>query len=271
MEIALVREYASKIITAYKNREQIPVVSGSIPELGIEGAYEIAQEIKRRRLLRGENPVGIKIGFTNRNIWERYNATGPIVGEMYDTTVLPIEKAYPIQRFLEPKIEPEVIFCLRNIPNSSMSDYELINCIDSIAHGFEIVHSVYRNWNFKTVDTIAAFGLHGVLLHGPFQKVFRKSSASWLRMLSGFNLELFLNGNLVDQGKAANILDIGPLQALKYILKSNNRSINQSIDLRPGDLIATGTLTAAHSIGANQKWSTKLSGISLKGISLEFS
>jgi len=35
-------------------------------------AYEISAEILRRRRARGEKPIGRKIGFTNRLIWDEY-------------------------------------------------------------------------------------------------------------------------------------------------------------------------------------------------------
>ena len=52
-------------------------------------------------------------------------------------------------------------------PQPGMDERELIRCIDWIAHGFEIVQSIFRNWSFQAADTVAAYGLHGRLFIGP--------------------------------------------------------------------------------------------------------
>jgi len=269
MELSLIQEYAVKIMTAFEDGSYIELISDSHPNLDIKDAYRIAEEIEKQRLLQDEKVVGVKIGFTNRNIWEEYNATAPIVGAMYDTTVLSLESGLSIQKFLKPRIEPEIIFKLRETPDSSMRDYELLGCIASVAHGFEVVHSIFKDWNFKMVDTIAAFGLHGALLHGPFHEVFETDRNLWLKELSTFNINLSLNGEVVDQGTASNVLGCGPLEALRHIL-NYEKNIGHSITLKPGDIVTTGTLTGAHPIGVNQNWSTEITGINLEGASVKF-
>ncbi len=88
------------------------------------------------------------MGFTNRNIWKEYNASSPIVGAIYNTTVKMIDKTFSIDGLSEPKIEPEIIFKLKKTPKADMSNEELIDCVSHVSHGFEIVHSIFKNWQF---------------------------------------------------------------------------------------------------------------------------
>lgn len=261
--------YASKIIKAEEDVQQIDLLTASEPSLSIEDAYKIAREIEDRKKLRAQKKIGVKVGFTNQNIWKQYNASAPIVGTMYDTTVFPLSDYFSISRFLEPRIEPEIIFKIRKRPTAEMSDNDLMECIASVAHGFEIVHCVFKNWNFKLTDSIAAFGLHGALIHGPFNDISSEGITEWTTNLSNCNLTLFLNGSEVEKGKGSNVLDSGPLKAIRYILKDNLRS-GYKVDLKPGDLITTGTLTGAYPIAAGQSWSTEISGIKLQGLRVKF-
>jgi 2-oxo-3-hexenedioate decarboxylase len=260
---------AIKIMAALDESKQIDLISKYLPTLTVQDAYGIAQEIEHLRAGRKEYTVGLKVGFTNRNIWKEYNASSPIVGAIYNTTVEMIDKTFSIEGLSEPKIEPEIIFKLKKTPKADMSNEELIDCISHVSHGFEIVHSIFKNWQFTPADTIAAFGLHGALLCGPFVEILKVKKSIWLEELSNFNITLFCNGKEVDKGRASNVLEAGPLEALRHILL-DNKNLGRQVTLNPGDLVTTGTLTGAFSIKGDEVWSTKLHGIKLSGIEVKF-
>ena len=151
---------------------------------------------------------------------------------MYNTTVKMIEENFLLEGFSEPRIEPEVIFKMRTVPSSEMNLEELLDCISHVSHGFEIVQSIFKSWQFTTVDTIVAFGLHGALLRGPFYKVSKFNIDRWLKELSNFEITLLRNDVLVEKGKASNILGLGSLQALKYILIGEER-LGRNVEVKP--------------------------------------
>ena len=264
-----IKEIAIEVLTALDATKQINLISNKFPFLTLSDAYIIAQEIERLRVNRNEHVVGVKVGFTNRNIWKEYNATAPIVGAIYDTTVKGIDKTFSIKGLLEPKIEPELILKIKKTPKADMSLEELLDCVSHVSHGFEIVHSIFKNWQFTTVDTIIAFGLHGALLCGPFSEVLNTNKRKWLKELSSFNITLSCNGKKVDEGHASNILEVRPLEALRNILV-NSKNLGRNITLNPGDLVSTGTLTGAFSVRDNEIWKTELHGIKLNNIEIKF-
>ena len=144
---------AIKIMAALDESKQIDLISKYLPTLTVQDAYDIAQEIEDIRADRKEYTVGLKVGFTNRNIWKEYNASSPIVGAIYNTTVKMIDKTFSINGLSEPKIEPEIIFKLKKTPKDNMNNEQLIDCISHVSHGFEIVHSIFKNWQFTPADT----------------------------------------------------------------------------------------------------------------------
>jgi 2-oxo-3-hexenedioate decarboxylase len=264
-----VKNEAIKIITALDDSKQINLISKNLKTLTIKDAYDIAQEIEILRAYRKEYTIGLKVCFTNKNIWKEYNASSPIVGAIYNTTFKMIDKTFSIVGLSEPKIEPEIIFKLKKTPEADMSNEELIDCVSHVSHGFEIVHSIFKNWQFTPADTIAAFGLHGALLCGPFVEILKVEKSIWLEELSNFNITLSCNGKEVDKGHASNILEVGPLEALRHILL-DSRNLGRQVILNPGDLVSTGTLTGAFSIKDDEVWSTELHGIRLRGIEVKF-
>src|SRR3546814_21131555 len=113
---------------------------------------------------------------------------------------------------------------------------------DLIAHGFEIVQSIFPGWTFLVADTVAAFGLHGALFVGPRHPVaFR--SGDWAGELATFEIDLFRNGALADHGQARNVLD-GPVSDLRPPLGLPASDRNNP-PLAAGEIAPTGTLTRA--------------------------
>ena len=66
---------------------QISPFSARLSAFDLDDAYRVTAAIRQMREMRGEMPVGRKIGFTNRTIWAEYNVYGPVWGYVYDRTV----------------------------------------------------------------------------------------------------------------------------------------------------------------------------------------
>jgi 2-oxo-3-hexenedioate decarboxylase len=65
------------------------------------------------------------------------------------------------------------------------------------------------------------------------------------------------NGEAVDQGAGANVLD-SPLRALHHFLQEL-RACPGAPDLQPGDVVTTGTWTDAWPVSPGQTWSASFS------------
>jgi 2-oxo-3-hexenedioate decarboxylase len=167
---------------------------------------------------------------------------------------------------VEPRIEPEIVFGLSRAPQRDMNERALLSCIEWVAHGFEIVQSVFPDWQFAAADTVAAFGLHGGLFIGPRQTLTPGEGGEWFDALSTFQLILQRNGRDVEHGSGANVLE-GPLSTPRPLVGLLVDDPNNP-DLSAGEIVSTGTLTRALPIAPGERWSTKLSGIQLSGVDL---
>jgi 2-oxo-3-hexenedioate decarboxylase len=265
-----VQDIAGEAFAVLGSGRQIAPFSTVYPDFGIEKAYRVTAAVRAEREARGERPIGRKIGFTNRTIWAEYNVHAPIWGYVYDSTVQNLSDEtlkVSLSGLAEPRIEPEIVFGLAAPPAPGMDEEALIRCIDWIAHGFEIVQSIFPNWSFRPPDTVAAYGLHGRLLIGPRHSAEPRRD-EWARELSRFEIDLFRNGARVDHGVAANILD-GPLFALRHLAETLAQD-RLSPPLAVGEIVTTGTLTRAFPVGPGEEWGTKLTGVPLEGARIRF-
>jgi 2-oxo-3-hexenedioate decarboxylase len=170
--------------------------------LSVADAYRLTPLLRSAFEAPGENLTGRKIGFTNRQMWAAHGVNEPISGYCTDQTSHEL-RTTPVQRvrdFAEPRIEPEIMFGLRNAPSPNMNEPALLDCIDWIALGYEIVQSIYPGWQFAASDTIAANGLHGALLVGNRHEIAPRKEA-WQRELASFNVELYCNEKAEPDGR----------------------------------------------------------------------
>ena len=178
---------------------------------------------------RGELPVGRKIGFTNRTIWAEYNVYEPVWGYVYDRTVHNSPRSAKRSRSWVSRAANRAGDRLQACGRASSGHGEgaLLESIDWVAHGFEIVQSIFPGWKFSAPDTV---GLHGALLIGPRHSI-AGHTEDWGRTLPTFEIDLKRDGTVVDHGRATNMLG-GPVSALssshRYSLARRGQSTTRS-------------------------------------------
>lgn len=258
-----IEETADEISSAIVLAKQIEPFSRRGLGLSVQEAYDVARIVRRK--LGSTEIVGRKIGFTNRNIWSIYDVGEPIWGPMTTSSVSFFESNFlkvDLSQFCEPRIEPEVVVCLKEKPKHGSENPEIY--LDWIAPGFEIVDSIYPNWKFSLTDAIASGGLHGCLLVGAKSKVNDNTE----RDLMDVKVSLYKSGNFEEEGTGTNVLD-GPISAIRYLHKGLAKIKNQD-PLSAGDIITTGTLTDAKPIFAKEEWSANFDGVIKSELNLEF-
>jgi 2-oxo-3-hexenedioate decarboxylase len=261
---------AREIKRAQDSVVQIEPLTDLFPNFDLPAAYAVARRVCDARRLEGFTTVGRKIGFTNSSLWDTYGVREPIWGYMYDRTVvhLPAREAIcSLREFAEPKIEPEIVFGLRSVPEPGADSAVLLRSIEWVAHGFEIVQSHFPGWKFRAPDTVADGGLHGSLVVGPRQPL-AQLSTNLVASLESFSLTLLRDDVPMEVGRGSNVLG-SPLAALSHLF-SVLAEQSESDRLRPGDIVTTGTVTSAYSIKGGEVWRSELRGIPLPGLTIRF-
>lgn len=261
-------EIAAGMLAAFDSRTPIAPFTSRDPSFDVAQAYAVTAAACRMRIDRGEKPIGRKIGFTNRGIWDQYNIHAPVWGYMYEHSVALLDTRLTVAPFCEPQIEPEIALWLEKAPSPGMNERELLGCIGWIAHGFEVVQSVFPGWKFKVPDTIANFGMHGGYRLGPPLAVTADNRAALFDSLVTFTVTLFRDGTEIDKGRGSNVLD-GPLSALRHLVELLATDPDNP-QLSAGEIVTTGTLTRAFPVRDGETWSTDMAGIPLTGIRFTF-
>lgn len=260
---------ATELLDALDRNAQIAPFTARQPGFDAAAAYAVSAEILRRRRARGEKPVGRKIGFTNRTIWPEYGVYTPIWAPVYDTTTTFLDgssASLGIGHLAQPRIEPEIALHFKSPPPATGDEAEILACVDWIAHSVEVVQSHFPDWTFQAPDTIAAFSLHGALVVGPPRPV--AELGDLVTKLRTFTIALSRDGEVQAHGGGANVLD-SPLLAAAYLLDLL-REQPEFAPVQAGEVVTTGTLTAALPIKPGETWSTRFSGLELDGLSLRF-
>jgi 2-oxo-3-hexenedioate decarboxylase len=268
-EAQRVETTAKELIALLGTGRQIEPFTTREANFDLADAYAVAERVRELRAARGERAVGRKIGFTNRAVQATFGVSAPIWNYMFAGSVhdLAASGSFALTGTVAPRIEPEIVLHLASAPRAGMSEREIADCVDWVAHGFEIVDSIFPGWSFRAADAIAGFGVHTALLIGP-QRSIVGEQAQWTKTLRTFAVTLRNSDGVEKSGTGSNVLD-SPLLALKFLVEEIARYPG-SRPLEAGEIITTGTLTDAMPIKAGQLWSTRLDGIPLEGIAVKF-
>ncbi|HWK84313.1 MAG TPA: hypothetical protein VNS61_11320 [Caldimonas sp.] len=262
------RQKAEALLVARDQARVVPLLTDEEPGFTLADAFAVADEIRRLRIGRGETPLGYKIGFTNRSIWDRYGVHAPIWGPIWNTTVEGVAPGHAalvsLAPFVQPRLEPEIMFGFASAPRAGMSEAELAAAIEWVAHGYEIVHTHFDAWRFRAADTVADFALHGRLFVGARVPLTRFAEAP--RELASVHVALRRDGEVIDEGDSNIVLD-GPLTALRLWVDAMAAQREQW-PIAAGDIVSTGTITDAAPMRAGMRFQTRLSDARLPGLAL---
>ena len=157
-----------------RRRPQIEPFTRRHAGFTVADAYAVTAKLRELSVARGEKPVGRKIGFTNRNIWAEYGVYQPIWGD--DLRHARCATSTPGDRVAcrncpSRASSPRSCSGWRATSTPDMGDREIAQRVGWVAHGFEIVQSIFPGWRFQVADCVADGGLHGRLFVGPRRKL----------------------------------------------------------------------------------------------------
>jgi 2-oxo-3-hexenedioate decarboxylase len=267
-----IRTVADALIAAFDAGSSLAPITQWMPGFDVADAYAVLHEIERRRRGDGWQPVGRKIGFTNRTIWPRYGVYQPMWAHVWSRTVrhaVNHHAALDLAGLVDPRIEPEVVFGLRAPVPPQDDARAVLAAVDWIAPGFEIVQSHFPGWKFAAPDCTAAFGLHGALVVGAPLRLDDATRERLVELLPRFELTLRHGDRVMDRGTGANVLG-SPALALAHLAQVLERQ-PEAPPLAAGEIVTTGTVTDAWPVTRGETWSTDYGELGLQGLTLRLS
>lgn len=264
--------WAVKLLEALDRGKLVPPAAQAGAGNDWDAGYEVAAEILRLRRARGEKTVGRKIGFTNRNIWAQYGATSPIWAHVYDGTLIHASDntaTVSLAGSAQPRIEPEIAFRLHApLPAGCEDPVLMLESLEWLAPSFEIVDCHFADWKFNPADAAADFALHWRLIIGTPHVIRQAEIPPLAAQLHDCRVTLAKNGSVMDRGSGANALG-HPVLALAFLADILARQ-PQFDPLAPGEIVTTGTLTAALPVQPGETWTSYYDGLPVDGLRLHF-
>lgn len=228
------------LLTAYTSRQPIPPLTGTHPDLTLEQAYAVQEHQVAAWKNAGRTVVGYKVGLTSLAMQKQLGVDQPDFGRLLDDMVLDPSRPVSLERFISPKIEPEISFVLKSDlrgPGLTLDDVR--DAVDYAVTSLEIIDSRIADWRIKLADTIADNASSGALVLG--SEHIRIDSQD----LAATAVTLSVNGKVVGEGTGAAVLG-HPLNGLLWVANTLG-ALGQTLEA--GAVVMSGSVTAAVPIG----------------------
>jgi 2-oxo-3-hexenedioate decarboxylase len=266
-----VQALADELSAAY-SRRRTDVTPPSTRGAGFDlaSAYAVEAELTRRRREAGHATVGRKVGYANKAVWRVFKLDTLVWAQMYDDTVRHVSgntASLSMAALASPKIEPEIVFKLKSeLPADGLDAAGVLQHVEWMALGFEIIDCVYKDWQFQPADFVAAYGLHAALIVGAPLAIEAGQIATLADQLPTFTVRLSKNGEVVAEGSGRNSLR-SPALCLAELAAAIQRQPGAP-PLGAGELVSSGTLTESQPIAAGERWIATVAGIELAELSV---
>ena len=123
--------------------------------LSVDDAYTVQAESFARRLDRGEQMVGIKMGLTSRAKMIQVGVDEVIWGRLSDAMRVVDGGDVSMGGYVHPRFEPEIAFLMGAPLSGKVSGAEAMSAVAGVAAAGEIIDSRFENFSFALADVVA--------------------------------------------------------------------------------------------------------------------
>jgi 2-oxopent-4-enoate/cis-2-oxohex-4-enoate hydratase len=245
-----IAQLGDELFDSLRSRTPVEPLTAREPEITVEDAYRIQEQVIRRRLALGDRIVGKKIGLTSRVVQRALGVSEPDFGQLLASMVA--TDTIPVSTLLQPRAEGEVAFLLeRDLTGPGVSNADVIHATRFVMPCFEIVDSRIRDWRIKLQDTVADNASAAMFVLG--DRAVDPRSVD----LSTCGMVLEKNGQLECTGAGAAALG-SPVSCVTWLANALGRF---GIPLRAGEVILSGSLGALIPVKAGDCLQLSIGGI----------
>lgn len=217
--------------------------------LDLTEAYAVQHEIVARAQARGAgSAIGYKIGLTTKSMQQFCGLSQPVLGRILRQRVRHNGCTIPINQFHRLGVESELVLRIgRPVPllPEGADAVSLIDCVDAIAAGFELVED--RAADYQRLDgfsIIAENSWNMGMVLGPPVAMTRD------RDIANLEGNLYINDQWVGTANSSEVMQ-GPLSVLAWLARFAD---TMKFELRPGQWIMTGSIIPTKFAQANQNF-----------------
>lgn len=247
---------AERLDNAAVNAQAIPQLALEV-ELSEAQAYEVQAAVIARRLARGEQRNGMKMGLTSRAKALQMGVEDVIWGRITDAMVVEEGAAISMSKFVHPRVEPEVAFLLKHPLPEGATALDAQNAIAAVAPAIEIIDSRYKDFKFSLGDVIADNTSASGLVIGPWN--------TSVEDISNLGVAMSINGAVRQIGSTAAILG----HPIRSLVAAADRSGRAGEPLEEGWIIMAGGATAAEALTIGDHIVVEVQGLGQASFKIE--
>lgn len=252
MDKELITRLAQELYTAESSRTPIEALTTRYPEITNEDAYQVQLAGMKMRIADGHAIVGKKIGLTSKAMQAALGVFEPDYGYITDRMMVLEGDGISLSDMISPKVEAEIAFVLKeDLTGPGVTLARVLKATAGIMPAFEIIDTRIKDWKIKIQDTIADGASIGrVIVSGaliPVEKVDMRY----------MGLVLEKNGEVVTTAAGAAVLG-HPANAVVWLA---NKLAQYGITLKAGEIIMSGSFTAACAVAAGDNLRATFDGL----------
>ncbi len=233
-EDAQTRALVEMLVTARRERTQIPNLDPALVPATAADGYAINSEVSRRL---GLAPLGWKIAATTPEMQQRLRATEPIYGRSFAPFAVASPARLPYAELLDPLIECEFLFCLARDLSPRIEPYTAVEVGDAVASvhaGIEIAECRFPLDQLPPMPAILADGA------ASGRYVIGSALEDWRSLdLAAMPVTLTVDGTVRRRGSGREVMG-NPINAVVWLANQRSR---WGDGLKAGEMISTGTAT----------------------------
>jgi 2-oxo-hept-3-ene-1,7-dioate hydratase len=221
------------------------------PDMTIDEAYRVQAAWLRRKLARGEELIGHKIGLTSRAMQAAMNITTPDSGFLTRDMVFDPDSTLSARRFCDPKLEIELAFVLAADLDGDVSTVDdVLDATDHVRPAVELIAARSFRRDPETgrtrtvVDTISDNAADAGIVCGGRALGPREVDLRWVAALGT------RNGTIEETGVAAGVLG-HPANGIVWLAR---RYAEQGLALEAGHTILAGSFTRPIDVRAGDEF-----------------
>jgi len=245
-------EAAGLLLEAYATGKPIAPLTSTYQGMTLDDAYAIQGRQIDEFVASGRTIKGHKVGLTSVAMQRLLGVDEPDYGLLLDDFFHLEHAPITTDRFIQPRIEPEVAFVLkRPLRGPGITVHEAIAAIDFVLPALEIVDSRIEDWKIGLFDTIADNASSGGVVLGSTPTAL---DAVDLRLTG---VVMTRNGLVVGTGAGGAVLG-SPLTSLVWLANTVGA---RGVTLEAGQVILPGAVCAMVPVAAGDTFTARFSGL----------
>ena len=228
---------AEALFEAEHSRRQIGLLSVRHPDMNMNDAYAVQAALAAMKKASGRTIIGWKVGLTSKAMQSALAIDIPDSGILFDDMVFEHGATVPAGRFIQPRIEAEILFKIRSRLEGQISREDVLAATEFVIPAIEILDTRILRVDPESrrtrnvCDTISDNAANAGIVLGLEKHEPKDVDLRWVGAI------VSCNGEVEETGLGAGVLD-GPVAGIVWLV---HRLAQYGQWIEAGQLVLSGS------------------------------